>query len=134
MVSQQPLPRVTPKPAKIKKAHLQPKPVSMPAPVKAQPVGSVQSIITKWANYYNVDPGYMIRIATCESSLNHLSTNRNYYAGGGNPSGLYQFLPETFSRYSSQAGFTGNVFNADDNAHAAAYAFSHGGAGEWECK
>ena len=57
------------------------------------------------------------------------------HVGGGHPSGLFQFLPETFSRYQRKAGLSGlDVFNADHNARVAAYAFSVGGAGEWECK
>lgn len=108
-----------------------PKPVVAPV---AQPQGDVQSIIVKWANFYGVSSDLLLRIARCESTFNPSAVNRNYFAGGGNPSGLFQFLPETFNRYSSKAGFSGNVFNPDDNAHAAAYAFSHGGAGEWECK
>lgn len=96
----------------------------------------VPRLITKWAGYYGVSADYLLRIARCESGYSPSAVNRNYSAGGGNPSGVFQFLPDTFARYTdaTHANFTGDIWNADDNVHAAAYAFSHGGSGEWECK
>lgn len=104
-----------------------------PAPPSGSSDG-VPALIIKWSGYYGVDSGWLLRIAACESGYRSNAINRNYYAGGGNPSGVFQFLPDTFNSYSSRAGFRGDIFNADDNVHAAAYAFSHGGAGNWECR
>ena len=72
-------------------------------------------------------------VARCESNLNPLSVNTSYYAGGGNPSGLFQFLPETWARISSRAGITGDVFDAKTNAEVTGWAFANGYAGEWAC-
>lgn len=98
-------------------------------------IAAIKAAIVKWAAYYSVSSGLLLRIADCESSFNPNAVNRSYYAGGGNPSGIFQFLPSTFTRYASSAGIVNpNVFNYEHNIQAAAYAFSHGGASEWECK
>lgn len=96
--------------------------------------GSITGIITAAAQAYGLSPSYMIQVARCESSLDPSKVNASYYAGGGNPSGLYQFIPSTWANYSSQAGYGGySVFNATAAAYTAAYAFAHGHSGEWAC-
>jgi len=95
---------------------------------------SIEGIITAAANAYGLSPSYMIGVAKCESTLNPNSVNYSYYAGGGNPSGLYQFIPSTWQEYSSLAGYGGySVFNPTAAAYSAAYAFAHGHSGEWAC-
>lgn len=94
----------------------------------------VRSIIIQAADKYGLDPNYMIRVATCESTLNPNAVNYNYTAGGGHPSGLYQYIPSTWTRMSQQAGYAGSsVFDPVANANVAAWAFSTGHAGEWSC-
>lgn len=94
----------------------------------------IRGIITAAANKYGLSPSYMIRVATCESSLDPNKVNHSYYAGGGNPSGLYQFIPSTWVHYSHKAGYGGaSVFNPVAAANVASYAFAHGHSGEWAC-
>lgn len=99
--------------------------------------GDVAGIITAASNKYGLNASYMIKVATCESTLNPSAVNRGYYAGGGNPSGLYQYLPETWSRISSRSPYGhqpwGEVFNVTTNANVTAWAFANGYSGEWAC-
>jgi len=103
-------------------------------PTAQAATGDVQGSIVKWANAYGVDPNWLLRVAKCESGFNPLAQNKGYYAGGGNPSGLFQFLPQTFSANAARAGIVGDIWNADDSAHVAAYMFSIGQSGQWACK
>ncbi len=101
--------------------------------------GSVQDIIIAAANKYGVDSGHMLRIAKCESTFNPSARNPspvivngvNY----GHAEGLFQFIPSTWQRMSTQAGYGGRpVTDVVANANTAAWAFSTGHAGEWECR
>jgi soluble lytic murein transglycosylase-like protein len=97
--------------------------------------GDVQGSIVKWANAYGVDPNWLLRVAKCESGYNPLASNKGYYAGGGNPSGVFQFLPQTFAANAARAGIPGaNLWDVDSQAHVAAYMFSIGQSGQWACK
>lgn len=88
----------------------------------------INSII-KWANYYNVSSSWLLEVASCESSYNQSATNYGYYSGGGNPHGIFQFLPQTFY------GNGGKDYDSyDDQARVAAYMFSIGQSVQWECK
>lgn len=110
-----------------------------PAPTAAiaapsAPAGGIEGIIRAAAAKHGLSGDYMVHIARCESTLNPNAVNYNYYAGGGHPSGLYQFIPSTWARMSSQAGYGGaSVFDATANANVAAWAFANGRASEWEC-
>lgn len=97
------------------------------------PQDNVEEIVREAARKYGLNEDYFVRVAVCESTLNPASVNTNYWAGGGHPSGLFQFLPETWTRLSGRAAMDGNVFNANDNANLAAWAFANGYSGEWEC-
>lgn len=121
------------------------KPVTVPSTLPVEPIvtdvgddnaaGSVESIVRQAAITHGLDPDYFWSIALCESSGNPNAVNYSYYAGGGNPSGVFQFLPETWTRISSRSPYgVGDVFNAWDNAHVAAWAWANGYSGEWECK
>ena len=97
--------------------------------------GDVRSMIITAAGKYGVSADWLLRVGNCESGYNPGAVNHTYYAGGGNPSGVFQFLPQTWASMSSQAGFGGySVFNAYANVNVAAWAFSHGHANQWECK
>lgn len=99
------------------------------------PSGTIEDIVRLAALKYGLEPSYLLRIAKCESRFNPNAVNKNYTAGGGHPSGLFQFIPSTWTRMSLQAGYAGSsVFDATANANVAAWAFSHGRASEWECK
>lgn len=133
------LPAPTPEPEKPLEPVAQAPQAASNVPAQQTPAsansGDVVALIYKWAAYYGISGDYLLHIAQCESSLNPNNVNYNYTAGGGHPSGVFQFLPTTFARYATLAGIVNPyIFNADNNVQAAAYAFSHGGAGEWECK
>lgn len=98
-------------------------------------VGSVESIVKQAAMTHKLDPDHFWAVAMCESSGNPSAINYSYYAGGGNPSGVFQFLPETWNRIAGRSPYgVGDVFNAWDNAHVAAWAWANGYSGEWECQ
>lgn len=104
-------------------------------PTAQAATGDVQGTIIKWANNYGVDPNWLLRVAKCESNFNPSAQNKGYYAGGGNPSGVFQFLPQTFSANAARAGIPGaNLWDVDSQAHVAAYMFSIGQSGQWACK
>lgn len=96
--------------------------------------GDIEGIVRQAARKYGLNEDHFVQVARCESGLTPSSINHNYYAGGGNPSGLFQFLPETWNRMSSQSGIGGNVFDAVANANVAAWAWANGHSGEWECR
>lgn len=105
------------------------------APTAPAPVGSVEQIVRQAARKYGLNEDHMVVVARCESSLNPRSVNYGYYAGGGHPSGLFQFIPSTWATMSAQAGYSGSdVFNPVANANVAAWAWAHGMSGQWECK
>lgn len=96
--------------------------------------GSVEDMVRAAAVKYGINPDYLARVARCESGFNPNSINYNYYAGGGHPSGVFQFIPSTWTRMSMQAGFAGaSVFDAYSNVNVAAWAFANGRSGEWSC-
>jgi hypothetical protein len=96
--------------------------------------GSVKSLIVCWANFYGVSPSRLIRVADCESDFDPKIVNYDYTAGGGHPTGLFQFLPDTFREFTKLAGNPGgSIVSASDSARAAAYAFSRGESGQWAC-
>jgi len=108
------------------------KPIVKPKP---KPQGSVQQMIIESASKYGVSADKLLRIAKCESGFNPNAINRGYTAGGGHPTGLFQYLPETWTRYQRKLGVSGwNIYNPKHQADLTAFAFSIGGAGEWECR
>jgi hypothetical protein len=118
---------------RLEEVAAQQKVVQQPASVPAS--GSVADIIVNWANHYGVDPNWMLRVARCESGLNPGAINHNYYAGGGNPSGVFQFLPQTFYANAQRAGIgSPDLWNVDQQAHTAAYMFSIGQSVQWACR
>lgn len=107
-----------------------------PAP-PAQPSGSMESIVRAAAVKHGVNPDYLVRVARCESTMNPNAVNRNYFAGGSHPTGLFQYLKETWNRISSRSPYGQQpwsaVTNGHINAHVTAWAFANGYSGEWEC-
>lgn len=86
------------------------------------------------ARKYGISEDYFVGVALCESTMNPSAVNYNYYAGGGNPTGLFQYLPETFNRLSSRSGITGNILDPKVQSELTAWAFANGYANEWACK
>lgn len=126
------------KPAKSTSTSTVPTPETNVPPVTQAPVadpGSVQQMIIDAANKYGLDPNRMLRIAKCESGFRADAVNTGYTAGGGHPSGIFQFIPSTWNNMSNKAGFGGaSVFDAYSNVNVAAWAFSNGMSGQWACK
>lgn len=96
---------------------------------------TLEAAIIHWANHYGVSSDWLLRIANCESTMNPSAVNTGYYAGGGHPTGLFQYLPETWTRISGRAGLTGlDIWNGHHQAQVTAWAFANGYDGEWECR
>lgn len=122
----------TPKKKATTKPVVQPRAISKPVP--ASNSGDVVGIITKAALKHGIDPARAVRIANCESTLNPQAQNTGYYAGGGHPTGLFQYLPETWNRIGSRSPYgVGNIYSAQDQANVTMWAWANGYAGEWEC-
>lgn len=123
----------TPKKKTVTKPVVQPRAVSKPIP--ASNSGDVVSIITKAALKHGIDPARAVRIANCESTLSPTAQNTGYYAGGGHPTGLFQYLPETWNRIGSRSPYgVGNIYSAQDQANVTMWAWANGYASEWECR
>lgn len=104
----------------------------------AQSGGNVQDIIIAAANKHGVSSSHMLNIARCESTFDPRAENpKHVYVRGkdyGTAKGLFQFIDNTWSRMSKQAGYNGaSVWDATANANVTAWAFAHGHQGEWEC-
>lgn len=125
----------TPKPKKAQtKPVQQPQTPVQPAPAP-QPTGSIPNMITQASLKHGVDPARMLRVAQCESGLNPSIQNTGYYAGGGHPTGLFQYLPETWNRIAGRSPYgVGNIYSAQDQANVTAWAWANGYSGEWECQ
>jgi hypothetical protein len=141
-----PTPEPTPEPTPVPT----PEPTAVPTPVptavvRAAPAqapvaagGSVEDVkatIIYWANHYGVSADRLLRIAECESGYSSVAVNRNYYAGGGNPSGIFQYLPATWASFSAKAGLAGaSIWDYRAQARVTAWAFANGLSSHWECQ
>jgi uncharacterized protein YraI len=99
-----------------------------PAAAPAAPASSgnpIIDIITEAANKYGQNPQTMLAVARCESGL-----NPNAYNARSGASGLFQFLPGTW-RTTPFASYS--IFDGWANANAAAWMWSVGRRGEWNC-
>ncbi|HET9015919.1 MAG TPA: SH3 domain-containing protein [Thermomicrobiaceae bacterium] len=99
-------------------------PVITPAPSAAG--GSIVAIITAAATRYGQSSTDMLRVATCESSLNPAAVNPT-----SGTMGLFQFLPSTWAS-TPYAG--DSPTNAWASANAAAWMWSVGRRGAWACQ
>lgn len=105
----------------------------------ASPVSSIESMIIEAASKYGVSSSMMLRLAQCESTMGkNLRNSSPVIVNGvnyGHAEGIFQFIPSTWERMSSDAGFEGaSVYDSYSNINVAAHAFSTGKKGEWECK
>ncbi|MDP9372965.1 MAG: SH3 domain-containing protein [Chloroflexota bacterium] len=107
-------------------------PKAAPAPVPAaSSSGSITDIIVAAANRYGQSPEAMLAVARCESNLNPRAVNPiSIGAAGNNASGLFQFLPSTWSTtpYASH-----DIFDPWASANAAGWMWLVGRRGEWVC-
>ena len=111
-------------------APVDPKPVippePKPEPVAAEPApvsygGDVSSIITSAAIEFGLDPGYLLSVATCESTLNPQA-----YNPAGPYYGLFQFDATTWAAY----GY-GSYYDPVANARTAAELIAAGQGSRW---
>ncbi len=98
---------------------------------RTPPVPSdIESIIRTAAANWNADADQLLRVAWCESRYNPSAYNASSAA-----SGLFQFLPRTWTANSARAGYGGaSVFDPVANANTAAYMFADQQARQWACK
>jgi len=95
------------------------------------PPGSsdIEAIIRDAAAAQGANAEQLLRVAYCESRYNPGA----YNASGA--SGLFQFLPSTWTANSVRAGFAGaSVWDPVASANVAAYMFARGQAGQWVCR
>ena len=88
---------------------------------------AVHDAIYQASQRWSVNYWYLVRLATCESTLN---------PGAYNPSGasgLFQFMPSTYYAYGSRIGEGRSLWNAYGSANVAAYMISIGQARQWTC-
>ena len=96
--------------------------------------GSIEQIIIDAANRYGIDPNHALRIARCESGMNHNAVNRGYYENG-NPSGLYQHISGYWGARAAKYGYAGaSVFDPVANANVTMGMWRDGQANLWECR
>lgn len=96
---------------------------------------NVEQIVREAARKYGISEDYFVSIAMCESTLNPNAVNYGYYAGGGHPTGLFQYLPETWNRIGGRSPYgVRDIYNPVHQAEVTAWAFANGYAGEWACK
>jgi surface rod structure-forming protein G/transglycosylase-like protein with SLT domain/uncharacterized protein DUF348 len=89
----------------------------------------IEAIIRAAATRYGADPDQLLRVAWCESRY-----NPNAYNPSG-ASGLFQFMPTTWSVNSARAGYVGaSPFDPVAAANVAAWMFAQGSANLWACR
>ncbi len=88
---------------------------------------TIHDAIYQASQRWHVSYWYLVRLATCESTLN---------PGAYNPSGasgLFQFMPSTYYSYAGRIGEGGSLWNPYSNANVAAYMIAQGQAYQWTC-
>jgi hypothetical protein len=89
----------------------------------------IEAIIREAASRHGADPDQMLRVAWCESRFNASAYNPS------GASGLFQFMPRTWSANSVRAGLAGaSPFDPVAAANVAAWMFARGSANLWSCK
>ena len=90
----------------------------------------IDRIIRAAAARWGADPQQLLRVAYCESRYDAYAFNPQ-----DNDSGLFQFIPGTWSRNSVRAGYGGaSPFDAVASANTAAMMFAERQAWQWTCK
>lgn len=90
-----------------------------------------ESFIRERCDQLGCNADQLIRVMYCESGGRSNAVNR----GGSGASGLFQFIPSTFSANARRLGMSGaNIWNPRDQIIIATYMFANGQAGQWSCK
>jgi len=94
------------------------------------PVGSWGDRINHWCSIHACNSSQLYRVMICESGGNPTAKNKSSDA-----SGLFQFMPNTFSSNAKRINLAGaNIWNGEHQVQVAAYMFSIGQAKQWVCK
>jgi hypothetical protein len=101
--------------------------VNQQAQTTAAAPGSIQQIIvSSFQPLGQAAVDWGLRIAKCESGYNPHAVNPS------GASGLFQFMPSTFAKTPpGRAG--GSIWDPSANSQAAAWMYSQGRQGEWQC-
>jgi soluble lytic murein transglycosylase-like protein len=90
-----------------------------------------ESLIRERCDVLGCDANQLIRIMYCESGGRANAVNR----GGSGASGLFQFMPRTFSANAARIGLAGaSIWDARAQIYVATYMFANGQAWQWSCK
>jgi uncharacterized protein YabE (DUF348 family) len=90
----------------------------------------IEAVIRDAAAAQGADAEQLLRVAYCESRF-----NPGAYNATSGASGLFQFLPSTWSANSVRAGFGGaSVWDPVASANVAAYMFAMGQSWQWSCR
>jgi len=104
--------------------------VSTPAPSSPSQVnGDFESAIRNRCAAVGCNSEQVIRVMYCESG------GRSNAANPSGASGLFQFMPRTFSANASRIGLSGaNIWNPYHQIEVATWMFANGQAWQWVCK
>lgn len=95
---------------------------------------NIEQIVRQAARKFGIDENYFVNIAMCESTMNPLAINYNYYENG-HPSGLFQHISGYWAARAAKYGYAGSsVFDPVANANVTAQMFKDGASNLWECK
>jgi len=90
----------------------------------------IEAIIRAAADRYGADPEQLLRVAWCESRYDPSAYNPTH-----GDSGLFQFIPSTWTANSARLGYSGaSAFDPVASANVAAWMFSRGSASLWTCR
>jgi soluble lytic murein transglycosylase-like protein len=108
----------------------EPQTLATEAPPPTPPASDVPALITEASQRWGLDTTQMLRVAWCESKFDPAAYNRRSGA-----SGLFQFIPGTWSRASAAVGMGwASPFDAAANVEAAAWLMKTEGPRHWVCR
>lgn len=101
---------------------------------------TIEYIVRQAARKYGIDENYFLRVARCESSLNHNSVNYKYFETGPDgtkyyPTGLFQHVSRYWPSRAAEYGYSGaSIKDSVAQANVTAQMFRDGLGYLWECK
>lgn len=103
-------------------------PVARSVQLPAMPQAAIVAIIDAAANEFGQDPAFMLRVATCESSLNQ------WAVGAHGELGIFQFKQPTWTRNAAILGYgPGDIWDVHAQARVAAEMFRRQQHWQWTC-
>lgn len=90
-----------------------------------------EGLIRERCDALGCDANQLIRVMYCESGGRANALNRQ----GSGASGLFQFMPRTFSANAARIGLAGaSIWDARAQIYVATHMFANGQAWQWSCK